>query len=42
MKVVAQNSSILHRAVHQPIVFFFQLWSLTRWFEPVTKELWLH
>ena len=23
-------------------LFFSQLWSLTRWFEPVTEELWLH
>jgi len=38
----AQNSSILHWAVHQPITFS-HLWSPTkRHFEPVTEELWLH
>jgi len=39
--VFAQNSSILHWAVHQPIAFS-QLWSLTRWFVLVTEELSLH
>jgi len=34
--VFAQNSSILHWAVHQSITFS-QLWSLTRQFEPVTE-----
>ena len=37
----AQNSSILHWAMHQPITLS-QLWSLTKWFEPVTEQLWLH
>ena len=36
----AQNSSIFHWAVHQPIAFF-QVWSHTRRFEPLTEELWL-
>jgi len=39
--VFTQNSSILHRAVHQ-LVTYSQLWSLTRWFELVTEQLWLH
>ena len=38
--VFAQNSSIFRWAVHQPIAFF-QVWSHTRWFEPLTEELWL-
>jgi len=38
--VFAQNSSVFHWAVHQPIVFF-QAWSHTRRFEPLTEELWL-
>ena len=38
--VLAQNSSIFHWAVHQPIAFF-QVWSHTRRFEPLTEELWL-
>ena len=36
----AQNSSILHLAVHQPITFS-QPWILTRRFKLVTEELWL-
>jgi len=28
--VFAQNSSIFHRVVHQPITFFLQVWSLMR------------
>ena len=36
--VFAQNSNIFHKAVHQPIAFF-QVWSLTRRFEPLTEEL---
>ena len=36
----AQNSSIFHWVVHQPIAFF-QVWSHTRRFEPFTAELWL-
>ena len=36
--VFTQNSL---RAVHQPIAFS-QLWSLMRWFNLVTEELWLH
>ena len=39
--VFAQNSSILHWAVHQPIASS-QFRSLTRQFEPDTKELQLH
>ena len=39
--VFAQNRGILHQAVHQPITFS-QLWSLTRRFKPVNKELCLH
>ena len=38
--VFAQNSSIFHWVVHQPIAFF-QVWSHTRRFEPFTEELWL-
>ena len=38
--VFTQNSSVFHWAVHQPIAFI-QVWSLTRWFEPLTKQLWL-
>ena len=38
--VFAQNSSILHWAVHQPITFL-PFWSLMRQFEPLTEELWL-
>jgi len=38
--VFAQNSSIFHWAVRQPITFF-QVWSHTRRFEPLTEELWL-
>ena len=37
--VFAQNS-IFHWVVHQPIAFF-QVWSHTRRFEPLTEELWL-
>ena len=37
--VFAQNSSIFHWAVHQPIAFF-QVWSHTRRFELLTEELW--
>ena len=36
--VFTQNSSIFHWAVHQPIDFF-QVWSHTRRFEPLTEEL---
>jgi len=35
--VFVQNSSIFHWAVHQPIAFF-QVWSHTRRFEPLTEE----
>ena len=38
--VFAQNSSIFHWAVHQPIAFL-QVWSHMRRFEPLTDELWL-
>ena len=38
--VFAQNSSIFHWAVHQPIAFI-QIWSRARRFEPLTEELWL-
>ena len=38
--VFAQNSCIFHWAVHHPIAFF-QVWSLTRRFEPFTEKLWL-
>ena len=37
--IVFTQNSIFHWAVHQPIAFF-QVWSHTRWFEPLT-ELWL-
>jgi len=37
MMALAQNSSILHWAVHQPVTF--HNWSLMRWFEPVNEEL---
>jgi len=40
MMVFAQNSSIFYWAVHQPIAFF-QVWSHTRRFKPLTEELWL-
>ena len=40
MMVFTQNSRIFHWALHQPIVFF-QVWSHTRQFEPLTEELWL-
>ena len=38
--VFAQNSSIFHWAVHQPIAFL-HVRSHTRRFEPLTEELWL-
>jgi len=38
--VFAQNSSIFHWAVHQPIAFF-QVWSHARRLKPLTEELWL-
>ena len=38
--VFAQNGSIFHWAVHQPIPFF-QVWSHTRRFELLAEELWL-
>jgi len=40
MMVFTQKSSIFHWAVHQPIAFF-QVWSHTRRFKPLTEELWL-
>ena len=39
--VFAQNSSILHWAVYQPIIFP-QPWNLTRHFKVVNDKLWLH
>ena len=38
--VYAPNNSIFHWAVHQPIAFF-QVWSHTRQFKPLTEDLWL-
>ena len=38
--VFAQNSSIFHWAVHQPVAFF-HVRSHTRRFEPLIEELWL-